>query len=933
MMSSGSRMLELDLLKENVDFVLDSAAIPESGTAKVRSRPTVKHFSTSGDGALGFAVPTPTVPVLPPLNGPQGGITGSTERLCNGGMISVADPEEGEILIPAPPSVAPPPPPPQFIPPSPQYIPPPQEFFGNLDPPIDLAALQPPSMPPPKPPSQTGSTTAEELDLASIKPPPMAPPKPPSDTNSPRASVPLSSSINTAQDIPECPKFTPPLPPLEKPQSPLLKAQKTPPPKPVRLSSIYSFESPPTPTPLATPASSFNPQTAAKLYSVPKTTVLSNQADKETRTQHILLLEDSSGNPVGVHINGKAPSSVKENSPAQDLVPPVKPARRNSSGVQLEEVEDLNKNLPEMLTNVTNKPGRTINGEPAKLIMPQEVPNKIPSSVKGSPNTERTQNVPSVQEMSQVMERPASPSTTRSYSPLLSRKLQTLRGHEGSTGKEASTSPLALLMAAKNRDKQRSAVSRQSSNKSNSSAESLNVSIQPNETKPNSFTIIPKPASSESVHTEPKLAISTESKPQSPKISRQEPSVVPQPLLSSSPVKHSTDPTSTSPPGQKQDSEGAIPFIPPPPEFANSDPEDEAPPSTPPPDPPAKSDVRPVSTPPVTNGPAAPPKVSKSTPAPSTSVTSTEPILKKVVQSKPHAPPAQPPVQLQSQTPPLAQTKNQLPAPPPTQPKFQFPAQTPAQLKTQPPAPPTTQPPAPPKTQPPAPPSTQPPPPPKTQPPAPPKTQPPAPPSTQPPAPPPTKPKTQIPVPPLVQNKTQAQAPPPTHPKTQIPVPPPTHPKTQIPVPPLVQNKTQTQAPPPTHPKTQISPQTPPSVSASQATLLSILQKKMLEMDSKFTPVPEADSSGDDWNSPLSDDDGAKSPPVKNTAKAKNATLPVQTQTLDMKELENKVAKKAQDLAAKSPPSNASHSKHQFGMTFTVRPGTKQPITPVIKTD
>ncbi|XP_049327765.1 uncharacterized protein LOC103038691 [Astyanax mexicanus] len=905
---------------ENVELVLDSAAIPESGTAKVRSRPTVKHFSTSGDGALGFAVPTPTVPVLPPLNGPQSGNTGSHERLPNGGMISIADPEEGQILIPAPPSMAPPPPPPQFIPPSPQYIPPPQEFFGNKDPSIDLAALQPPSMPPPKPPSLTGSTTSEELDPVFIKPPPMAPPKPPSDISSLRSSVPISSPLISAQDIPECPTFTPPLPPMEKPESPLLRnAQKTPPPKPVRLSSIYNFELPPTPTPAATPASSFNPQTTAKLYSVPKTTVLSNQTDKEVRTQHILLLEDTSGNPVGVHINGKASSSVKEVSPGQDVVPPVKPVRRNSSGIQLEkDVEDLNKNLPEL-------PGTTISGEPAKVTIPQEVPNKIQSSVRSSPNTERSQNIPPVQEISQVNERPASPSRTRSYSPLLSHKLQTLRGHEGSSGKEASTSPLALLMAAKNRDKHRSGLSRQSSNKSNSSAESLNVSVQPNETKPNSFTITPIPASSESLlRTEPKQAISAEPKPQSPKIPKQEPSQVPQPVLSISPVK-------------QEDNESAIPFIPPPPEFANSDSEDDVPPSTPPPAPPAKSVAQPL-----INGPSVTPndKLSSTyTAPPPTSVTRTEPILKQVVLSKPKAPTGQPPVQPQTQTQavPMAQTKNQLPVQPTVQPKFQFPAQTPAQLKTQLPPAPTIQPAAPPTTQPPAPPTIQPPPPPTTQ--------PPAPPSTQPPAPPPTKPKAQIPFPPPVQPKTQTQAPPPTQPKAQIPAPPPVQPKTQtqappptqpkaqIPVPPPVQPKTQTQAPPPTQPKTQPPAQTPASVSASQATLLSILQKKMLEMDSKFAPVKEADPNSDEWNSPLSDDDGAAGFPLKSTAKPKSATLPMQTRGLDMKELENKVAKKAQDMSIKAPASNGPQSKHPYGMTFTVRPGTKQPITPVIKTD
>jgi hypothetical protein len=37
----------LFFLLDNVELVLDSSAIPESGTAKVRSRPAVKHYMVS----------------------------------------------------------------------------------------------------------------------------------------------------------------------------------------------------------------------------------------------------------------------------------------------------------------------------------------------------------------------------------------------------------------------------------------------------------------------------------------------------------------------------------------------------------------------------------------------------------------------------------------------------------------------------------------------------------------------------------------------------------------------------------------------------------------------------------------------------------------------------------------------------------------------
>ncbi|XP_066514956.1 uncharacterized protein [Hoplias malabaricus] len=861
---------------DNVEYTLDSAVIPESGTAKVRSRPTVKHFSASGDGSLGFAVPTPTVPVLLTQNGTLIENPGSTEGLCNGEMISITDPEEGEIMIPAPPSVAPPPPPPQFIPPSPHYIPPPPEFLGDLDPSVDLAELQPPSMPPPKPPSTPDYAVSEKLDLTSLKSPPMAPPKPPNDT---------SASLSE-------PKFTPP---PEKPESPLPKIQKMPPPKPVRLSSMHSLDLTPAPVSAATPASSFKPQTTAKLYSVPKGSVLSSRTEQDSWAQHILLLEDSSGNPVGVHINGKPP--IKEVIPAEDMLLPVKPLRRNSLGVQLEkEVEDQQERLPKEPTN----PSKTVCEDSAITVASQDIPHKTLIPVTGSPKTERASPTLSVQEQKYVKDQPNSPSRPRSYSPLLNHKLKTLRGQEGAAGKESLASPLALLKAAKEREKQRMLLSRQSSNKSSSSVESMNVSIHPSETRPNSFTVTPLLASSENPESQLSVPAQSQPKPQSPNISRSQPKP-------SSFMNHPNENTSASSPAQHTD----LPFIPPPPEFANSDSEDEAPPSTPPPDPPAKSVVQFVnSSIPAASSPATLPK-SKPPIAPLPPAgPSTNPQLIRV-QHKPQAdilipapPPTKPPAPPSTQVPVAPSSKS--PAPPSTQINYQIPA------------PPSTKPPAPPSTQPPAPPS--------NKPPAPPSNKPPAPPSTQPPAPPPTQTKAQtsaqIPILPPSQ-------PPNTKPKTQLPEPP-IQPKTQVPSP-STQPKIQLPAPPTQHKnETQVPSQPPPSVSASHATLLSILQKKMLEMDPKFTRTREVDPSGDDWNFPLSDDDGATSPLSKTAPKPKSPTLPMQTQGLDMKELETKVAKKAQDLA--KAPSN-THLKQQYGMTFTVRPGTKQPITPVIKLD
>ncbi|XP_060766546.1 uncharacterized protein LOC132874403 isoform X2 [Neoarius graeffei] len=783
---------------DSVEFVYDAVVIPESGTAKVRSRPTVKHFSTFGEGA-GLAVPTPTVPVLPSVSAPQISPTGNTECVSNGGAISVDDLEE-QILIPPPPSTAPPPPPPQFIPPSPGHVTPPSEFFGEPYSPIDLSTLEPPSMPPPKPPS---IGTPDDIDLSVLRPPPMAPPKPPS----------YHISTNSLEYIPKCPNFTPPLPPMEKLQSPITSVQKMPPHKPIRFSSISNSELPssgstiPTSTFSGRPASSFNSENTGKLYTVPKTTIPTGQSDKVI--QHTLPLENSSNYPAGVHVNGKAPTSEKEMSTPQNLVPPVKPVRRNSSGTKLEEnLQDLKENIQDMPPNQPATPVRVVHSKAANVNTPPAVPKKIPTSVKGSPTAERTTAVLSAQDIIHLT--PVDP--TRKYSPLLNRKLQNLKTNEPSSGKETAASPLALLMAAKQREKQRGAFSRENSN---SSTDSTNGSIHLSDTRPNSFTVTPR-----SLMSSGSVSPSMEPKPntENPKVtySRPQPSVPSSNILSKNPTSIASP---TSPSGQYNGIDTIV-FIPPPPEFANSDPEDEAPPSMPQSDPPTKRpDVIPrLNSASITNGPKSINSNSNTTPI-------------NAVPSKP-----------KPQAPPPSLPKTQLRAPPPSQPK------------TQPQAPPASLP------------------------------------------------------------KTQLQAPPPSLPKTQSHAPPPSRPKTQ------------SHAPPPSLPKTQS--QAPPSAAASQATLLSILQKKMLEMDPKLTPACEADTDSDDWNIPLFDEDLGGGPSINSTPKPKSSTSTAQSTGLDMKELENKVTKKSQ---AKAPTSGSS--KQQFGMTFMVRPGTKQPITPVPKTE
>ncbi|XP_070815295.1 formin-like protein 1 [Chaetodon trifascialis] len=164
----------------------------------------------------------------------------------------------------------------------------------------------------------------------------------------------------------------------------------------------------------------------------------------------------------------------------------------------------------------------------------------------------------------------------------------------------------------------------------------------------------------------------------------------------------------------------------------------------------------------------------------------------------------------------------------------------------------------------------------------------------------------------------------------QVPAPPP---KPKLPAapkwPPL---NNDVKLKPPVQEKPKVAPsQLPSNLSTSQTTLLSILQKKMLEMDHKIAPVKEAESSSDDWGTSFSEGDSEVSVFPRATPQSKNYPVVNKAATLDMRELEGKVGKKCQMSSTQVPTSNGLQSKHQYGMTFTVRPGTKQPITLVSK--
>ncbi|XP_026163842.1 uncharacterized protein C6orf132 [Mastacembelus armatus] len=711
---------------DNMEFALDSPAIPESGTASVRARPTVKHHAST-DSFQGFAVPTPKVPLLPPVNGPKANGSVSGDRLLNGSVISVPDLVGGEIFVPPPPSMAPPPPPVNFI------VPPP-DFMGDLN------------------------------------SPPMTPPKP--NTN-PASSIPPYCS--TAVSAPEPPNFTPPQPPTEKQH----KTQKTPPPKPIRLSSIPILDSPPQtpapPPPVQTPTlSSFNPQNTAKLFNGPKTSVLSGYEDHETRPKQMLVLEDSrsvNSTPALVQVDGKAPKVS---------IPP-KPVSKVAQ--ELKESSQITQPPPSPLP----EPNKT-----ATVPAQSEIPKLLPPAPQMSPKLlmNSTQvNLEFTKDKFKV-----SPSQSHKFSPLLDRKLRNLKSSEPSVAREGpAASPLALLMAAKEREKQKltHTLSQENNPKIH---EQPSASIHPSDSSPKSFVVIPASNSPSSLIYQdrtqqgPKSVSLLPSQSTSPAPSRVTPAASPvSPNLAQQKqnidFEQRTSNLQSAHPGDNKEGLN-LPLLPPPPEFDDLDDFMEPPPSIRPPDPPVKK--------------TPPPTVSLTPPAP-------------------------------APTPPA-------PAPPP------------------PPKPPAA----------------------------------------------------------------PHLPPPPPKPPAAPHLPPP-----NLDVKPKLQPQT----------KLQVAPaQLPPTLSPSQATLLSILQKKMEEMDHRMPPKTEAESS-DEWGSPFSDEENKA--PVVPRATPQSKTTPVfnKAATLDMRELEGRVAKKYQETSSMKVPASNGPSKHQYGTTFTVRPGTKNPITLVSKGD
>ncbi|KAM9800019.1 uncharacterized protein ACBT44_016146 isoform 1-T1 [Syngnathus typhle] len=423
------KMREMD----HVELVLNSPTSPESGTASVRARPTVKHYTTS-ESFQAFAVPTPKVPILPPISGSK------VNSAVNGDVFSY-DLAEEEIIVPPPPPMAPPPPPETFI------LPPP-DFMGYLSS-LEMAALQPPSTSPPKPPIK------KDKSRRVIKPPTEAPPEPPSMDSSET----LISKPSPAK-VPKHPKFAPPPPPPTKEQP---KTAKIPPPKPIRLSSMANTDSPPhipapSPPVKTRTQSTFNPQNSAKLNHVSNTSILKGYVEQDTRPKQMLLLEDTgpaSPMPKLVQVNGNVPREtptkpIRKDPQHQSQTPRHEPPKSIPNDVLYYNLENLQNTLPAQssVPEVTTQANAVTVSAQNEMVKPRGVPYKIPRKLQTWNKTVLT---------SEDIQGKLNPKPDGKFSPSLAHKRYSLKNDETIAAQETSSaSPLSLLMAAKERDKSKS---------------------------------------------------------------------------------------------------------------------------------------------------------------------------------------------------------------------------------------------------------------------------------------------------------------------------------------------------------------------------------------------------------------------------------------------------------------------------------------------
>lgn len=564
-------------------------------------------------------------------------------------------------------------------------------------------------------------------------------------------------------------------------------------------------QTPAPPPPVQTPTlSTFNPQSPAKIYSMPKPTFLGNFEKPDHRPKQMLLLEDSGPvkpNPVLVQVNGnrsnalsqpkpvtKDVQELKEHVDVPDHAPPPPP--------------EPNKELKTTLSPSVE------NGEPLPtlshtLLQPQK-PMNSGVTLESSKD-----------ELSQ------SSSQGHRFSPLLDRKLRNMKTNGKVAPREGhAASPLALLMAAKERDKHKSnhVMPQENSYKN----DELKASVQPSDSTAKSSAVTPRSISSPSLTPQSILQDNsmyarvvkpnkTQTLPQSGS-----PALAKDPTLPSGPDRMARSKSTTNLVTHLQSTvlEDAkedlmMPLLPPPPEFDDFDGKVEPPPSVLPPDPPTEKV-------PTQN-------ISLKSPAQHL-LPSPNPKLLQAPKVPPPEPPKLPHPEAPKPKPP--QAPNILPPEPMEILKAklsQAPKITPSDL---------------------------------------------------------SKPKV-------------SEAPkvsPPQAPKIQIP---------QAPKLPAQISKPKPQVQ--TKPKVALAQQ-PSALSPSQATLLSILQKKMLEMDNKMSSVKEPESNSDDWGTQLHDENNRVPVVPKATVIGRNDPTVNKSTTLDMKELEGKMAKKFQEASSLRSP-------------------------------
>ncbi|XP_067913375.1 uncharacterized protein [Heterodontus francisci] len=377
--------------------------VMDSGTAKVKQRPTVK-LAIPFQERPKLAVPTPTLPDRALFSKiPRTTIVAGNDVKDNNNKPNVGNYGQSITMleddwIPPPPSMAPPPPPPMAPPPPPSMAPPP---------PPSMAPPPPPSMAPPPPPtqntyqnphithlpyevvlpppplnmtSQQKPTPNHLLPETTFLSPPMVTPPPP----------PIMAPQKSLQKAGQFPKMSPPfLPPNDYSlKSPLqdgvtkynqVKHPKKSPPSPPqrdivqhdnvplkpRRDSPYSLKFLPTvsqisnsnngslsmaetPEVISKPlvASTFNPKATAKLYGFSEPVNKSEtslDSDRQNKSKSVIVMKDADQYPVdhtgGINHNASVhktavtdggtehPSKVQE-----DSVPPKpqKPARKNN---------------------------------------------------------------------------------------------------------------------------------------------------------------------------------------------------------------------------------------------------------------------------------------------------------------------------------------------------------------------------------------------------------------------------------------------------------------------------------------------------------------------------------------------------------------------------------------------------------------------------